>query len=110
MKKYSHDYDQTALVGESAELEALEEFARTGLCGCDVTLDVTYSFRDNTISRRFFPVTIDYDEGAVWIREFIEAFYRQDVVPAAMEKGETPCPDDVKYRIYFPGDQVPELC
>ena len=94
--------EHTALVGESAELVALEELAYRGETEWDVVLDLAYVFdNDDVIVRRFERVPIDYYDGAGWIRQYIEDFYREDVMPGAAERGETPCAENLDFTIYF---------
>jgi len=100
MTDYRDEY--TALVGESAELAALEELAYRGDPNWDVVLDVAYVFdNDDVIVRRFERVPVDYYDGAGWLRQHIEDFYRGDVIPGAAERGEEPRPEDIDYTIYF---------
>jgi hypothetical protein len=105
MVNYIDEY--TAIVGESAELVALEELASRGDPNGDVVLDVAYVFdNDDVIVRRFERVPVDYYDGAGWIRQYIEDFYREDVMPGAAKRGEDPRPENIDFIIYF--DDVPD--
>jgi len=94
--------EHTALVSEGAELAALEELAYRGETDREVVLDLAYVFdNDDVIVRRFERVPIDCYDGAGWIRQYIEDFYREDVIPGANIRGETPRPENLDFTIYF---------